>query len=80
MSKVQVSALSLSRQGAEIGLPTLGRGARQGVLRAFEVLLLWQHRADQRGHLSELEGRLLADMGLSPGEAAREAAKPFWQA
>lgn len=80
MSKAQSSTITLARGGAEIGLPQLGRRLGQGLARAVGALLVWQHRAHQRAHLSELEGRLLADMGVSPGKAAREAAKPFWRA
>jgi len=42
------------------------------------LLAAWQHRARQRRHLAELDDRLLADMGIGRGDAAREAGKPFW--
>jgi uncharacterized protein YjiS (DUF1127 family) len=44
----------------------------------FRLLAAWQDRARQRRHLAELDDRLLADMGIGRGDAAREAAKPFW--
>jgi len=41
---------------------------------------LWLGRRRQRLALRELEPRLLDDVGLTPAQAAREAAKPFWRA
>ena len=46
----------------------------------FGTLLTWQVRANQRARLAEMESHRLADMGISPAEAWREAAKPFWRA
>ncbi len=43
------------------------------------TLLTWQRRADERDRLASLDPRLLADMGISEGAAAREAAIPFWR-
>ena len=43
---------------------------------------LWMERRRQRGalgELAELNSYLLEDIGLSQGEARREAARPFWQ-
>ena len=37
-------------------------------------------RAAQRRHLAALDERLLKDVGLTPSEAARESAKPWWRA
>ena len=44
---------------------------------------LWRWRAAFRRDLRRLArvgDHILYDIGLSPGLAAREAAKPFWQA
>ncbi|MHA1600647.1 MAG: DUF1127 domain-containing protein [Alphaproteobacteria bacterium] len=49
------------------------------VVRAAGVLLIWQERATQRHALAALEACMLCDIGLSRGEARREAAKPFWR-
>ncbi len=49
------------------------------VLRAFEILLLWQRRANQRHALAHLDDRMLRDLGLSRSEAAWESRKPFWR-
>ena len=46
----------------------------------FGTLLTWQIRANQRTRLAEMESHRLEDMGITPGEAQREAAKPFWRA
>lgn len=43
------------------------------------ALALWQHRADERRHLLELDERMLRDIGLSRYDALKEAAKPFWK-
>lgn len=45
----------------------------------FSLLLLWQERVHTRRELRELDERALHDIGLSRGEAAYEAGKPFWR-
>jgi uncharacterized protein YjiS (DUF1127 family) len=48
----------------------------------FDRIELWLARRRQRKALAELATRddhLLRDIGLSRGEAEREAAKPFWR-
>ncbi len=59
-------------------------GIATGLLRLPQTLvgtlLTWQRRANERGRLATLEPRLLKDMGISEGAAAREAAIPFWRA
>lgn len=42
-------------------------------------LRLCMARRRQRQALAELDDRLLADIGVSRGAAARECAKPFWR-
>jgi uncharacterized protein YjiS (DUF1127 family) len=42
---------------------------------------LWRHRQRKDlGDLAQCNRHLLKDIGISPGEAEREAAKWFWQA
>lgn len=49
-------------------------------LRQFAALLaLWHRRATTRAALRELPPERLRDIGLSPPDAAREAARPFWE-
>ena len=45
----------------------------------FETVVAWQSRAAERSHLRQLDGRLLADMGMTRADAVRESRKPFWQ-
>jgi uncharacterized protein YjiS (DUF1127 family) len=42
-------------------------------------LALWRERSVGRHILSQLDERALRDIGLSPGDASMEAAKPFWK-
>lgn len=46
----------------------------------FETLATWYERDRQRRQLATLDRRFLRDMGVSPIDAAHEAAKPFWRA
>lgn len=43
------------------------------------VLWTWQQRMIQRINLADLDDRLIADIGLTRGQVAREASKPFWR-
>ena len=45
----------------------------------YATLVLWNDRQMQRNHLSELDERLLRDMGLSRQQVRQEALKPFWR-
>ncbi len=66
------------------GLRPRGRGLRAAVVagleRAATTLHHWHERACQRRVLAGLTPRELRDVGLSPGQARAEAAKPFWRA
>lgn len=44
----------------------------------FSTVLEWQERARQRRHLSELDERMLQDIGVTRADVDRETAKPFW--
>lgn len=48
--------------------------------RILAFLSLAAARARQRRALAELDEHLLRDIGRSPQDAAREAAKPGWRA
>jgi uncharacterized protein YjiS (DUF1127 family) len=45
-----------------------------------ERMQVWQERTTQRTRLSQLDDRLLHDIGISRADAYREARKPFWRA
>lgn len=55
-----------------------GRGPSH-VRRFFAWLLATLDRQRQRGALSELDDRLLRDIGVSREAARRESERPFWQ-
>jgi len=65
-----------------IAIPRAARpaGAALSMLRCLGRWCLRCHqRAEQRRHLAELDERMLKDVGLTPDQAARESAKPWWQ-
>lgn len=48
-------------------------------LRALSTLLLWQRRITSRRQLARLDGRLLADAGITESQRYEELSKPFWR-
>ncbi len=56
---------------------------RSGLRRMLNALAgrigIWASRSRQRRALSELDDRLLRDIGVTPHSAAQEAGKPFWR-
>lgn len=53
---------------------------RGKVLRLIaDTVARWIARSEQRHDLAALDDHLLKDIGVSPQDAAREAAKPFWR-
>jgi uncharacterized protein YjiS (DUF1127 family) len=54
-------------------------GLAMRVVMHLEKRLSWVVRSRQRRALAELDKRFLDDIGVSPDEARREAAKPFWR-
>ncbi|MGG5819955.1 DUF1127 domain-containing protein [Falsiroseomonas sp. HW251] len=48
------------------------------LLRFGHLVGEWRARSRDRALLASLGHRELRDIGLSPGEAAMEASKPFW--
>lgn len=63
----------------ESAMRGLWRGAAAAAARAIDTLLRWQELASQRRALLTLNARMLADIGISRADAAREAARPFWE-
>ena len=47
--------------------------------RIVETLKVWQYRSTWRTRLSDMDDRLLQDIGISRAEAEREISKPFWR-
>ena len=58
------------------GRPSLARLLSPAVIGDYLVRLRHSHR--ERQSLAELDSRLLRDIGLEPGAAAREIERPFW--
>lgn len=52
--------------------------ARCVVVKALNIIVIWQERAEQRQSLYELDDRMLKDIGVSKSDADHEARKPFW--
>jgi uncharacterized protein YjiS (DUF1127 family) len=48
-------------------------------VRLFATLLLWRRRIVSRRQLACLDGRLLADAGISESQRFAELSKPFWR-
>ena len=48
--------------------------------KAFCMVMQWHGRTVQRRQLSELNERLLNDIGVTRIDACRESSKPFWRA
>jgi uncharacterized protein YjiS (DUF1127 family) len=54
--------------------------ASEGLIaRVVRRLAAWHRRICSRTQLARLSERELRDIGLTPAEAARECAKPFWR-
>ena len=58
---------------------TLRRAALSMLTGGWRKIAFWLSRARQRRTLSELDERLLDDVGIDPHSARREAEKRFWQ-
>jgi uncharacterized protein YjiS (DUF1127 family) len=54
------------------------RNLAQRADRVITALLRWHELARQRRALLSLDDHMLKDIGLSRADAAREAARPFW--
>ncbi len=48
--------------------------------RLLALLRRWRQRARERKLLGTLDDRMLADIGITRVERARECEKPFWRA
>jgi uncharacterized protein YjiS (DUF1127 family) len=59
--------------------PVVARFPAPSLRAALRLLARWSARRRQRVDLAELDGHLLADIGVTPQEARRECASPFWR-
>lgn len=55
------------------------RVRKGGFAAILKQMRTWSERRRSRHDLARLDERLLRDIGLTPGEALREAAVPFWK-
>ncbi|MEM7671266.1 MAG: DUF1127 domain-containing protein [Pseudomonadota bacterium] len=53
-------------------------GIRLVIADLIAICGLWRHRIRSRHDLARLEPHQLRDIGVTPGDARREASKPFW--
>jgi len=60
--------------------PHFSGGFQAVAMRAVDLLLTWQERANQRHALAALEEPMLRDIGLTRSDVWREVSKPFWRA
>jgi uncharacterized protein YjiS (DUF1127 family) len=60
-----------------IVLPARPRFA--AVVRSVASLAIWRQRSRTRRHLTRLDARALADVGLTSAQQRAEVAKRFWQ-
>lgn len=66
---------------ADLSLHYSSKAPLAGTYTAFaQILGIWRRRAKDRRELAQLDRRTLRDLGLSAGEVAFEANKPFWRA
>jgi uncharacterized protein YjiS (DUF1127 family) len=66
---------------ADLSLHYSSKAPLAGTYTAFgQILATWRRRAKERRELGQLDRRILRDLGLSEGEVAFEANKPFWRA
>lgn len=50
-----------------------------GIDRFLDTIAQWRMRVVTRRDLARLDGRMLADIGISPADVEQEVSKHFWQ-
>ena len=58
---------------------SIATGVRSASYQLVCLLRAWHERDRSRRALELLDDYMLKDIGLSPADAIREAAKPFWR-
>jgi uncharacterized protein YjiS (DUF1127 family) len=65
-----------STQANIIIAETIGNEAKS----LMELIATWRSRHATRQDLKRMSDHMLRDIGLTPGDAVTEIAKPFWRA
>lgn len=73
LSQAAVAAPELGLYGREFT-----RSLQRLTVSAFATLREWEERMRQRRRLSELDDRMLTDIGLTRADVSHEVKKPFW--
>lgn len=75
--------ISVAHEPAATGLRQDHRlqaaASKRPMRRLLGMFAAWRQRALSRTQLARLSERELRDIALTPAEAAREYAKPFWR-
>lgn len=71
----------MSHAKAMTSHPNLLSGPRPLELfsRAFDTMLMWQERQEERRHVLKLDDRMLRDIGLTRDQAFELSRRPFWR-
>jgi uncharacterized protein YjiS (DUF1127 family) len=70
---------NLAGAGSAAAKPLRAFGkVRRLVVKCLQQMIIWHERAEQRHALSELNERMLKDIGVSGADAYKEVRKPFW--
>jgi uncharacterized protein YjiS (DUF1127 family) len=66
---------------ADISLHYSSRAPLAGTYTALgQVFATWRRRSRERRELATIDHRTMRELGLTEGQIAYEASKPFWQA
>lgn len=57
----------------------IGQAIGAEVRGLMALVALWRNRRATRRDLARMSEHMLRDIGLTPGDAADEIAKPFWR-
>ena len=66
------------KSGSYFVRPSRDKAGDGFVTRLLDRVLSWRERARQRRHLSELDDRMLRDIGVSRADVEHEMSLPFW--